>query len=138
MEQSSIVETHATHFEIPTNPVYDSKEVILVGDSKWNDIPAYKFFRGNTLQAEISNMVVRLVHHVAEDERETDGAVHWISISPKLRKACQKAGGQKFSDTDWLQHIYEASNKMRFQYCMNSKKILLYIRSIQGPTGGYL
>ena len=25
---------------------------------------------------------------------------------------------------------------MRFQYCMNSKKSLLYIRAIQGHTGG--
>ena len=83
------------------------------------------FSEETPLQAEISNMVVRLVHHIAEDERETDGAVHWISMSPKLRKACQKAGGQKFSDTDWLQHIHEASNKMRFQYCMNSKKSLV-------------
>ena len=33
-------------------------------------------------------------------------------------------------------HIYEGSNKMRFQYCMNSKKSLLYIRAIQGHTGG--
>ena len=50
MGQSSIVETHATQFEIPTNPVFESKEIILVGDSKWNDILAYKFFRGDTLR----------------------------------------------------------------------------------------
>ena len=123
MEQSSIVETHAMQFKVLTNLVYDSKEVILVGDSKWNDIPACKFLRGNTLQAEISKLVTRLVRHFAKDERESGGPVHWNSMGPKLRKACQKAGGQKSSDTDWLQHIYEASNKMRFQYCMNSKKI---------------
>ena len=35
-------------------------------------------------------------------------------------------------------HIYEGSNKMRFQHCMNSKKSLLYIRAIQGNTGGNL
>ena len=34
MEQSRIQETHATHSEIPTNPVYISKEVIPVGERK--------------------------------------------------------------------------------------------------------
>ena len=33
VEQSNIKETHATEFEIPTNPVYYSEEVILVGES---------------------------------------------------------------------------------------------------------
>ena len=57
-------------------------------------------------------------------------------MGPKLRKAFQKAGGRKFSDSDWLQYIYEGSNKTRFQYCKNSKNVLLYIRAIQGHTGG--
>ena len=30
----------------------------------------------------------------------------------------------------------EGSNKMRFKYCMNSQNSLLYIRVIQGHTGG--
>ena len=34
MEQSRIEETHASQFEIPTTPVYHSKEVILVGERK--------------------------------------------------------------------------------------------------------
>ena len=106
MEQSSIEETHATQFEIQTR--------------KWDDIPGYKFFNGDSLQAEISKLV--MVRHYDQDERETDGAVHWNSMVPKLRKPFQKSGGRKFSDTDWLQHIYEGSNTMRFQYCMNSKK----------------
>ena len=44
MKQSSIEETHATQFEIQTNPVYYSKDVLLVDERKWNDILAYKFF----------------------------------------------------------------------------------------------
>ena len=51
MEQSSIEETHATQFEIQTNPVYYSKEVFLIEERKWHDILAYQFFEGNTLQA---------------------------------------------------------------------------------------
>ena len=64
---------------------------------------------------------MRFVRHYDQDERETDGAAHWNSVGPKLRKAFQKFGGRKFSDTVWLQHICEGSNKMRFQYCMNSQ-----------------
>ena len=138
MEKSSIQDIHATQFEIQTNPVYHSKEVIPTEDRTWNDIPAFKFSRGNTLQAEISKLVMRLVRHFDQEERETDGGVHWHSMGPKLRKAFQKAGGRKFSDTDWLQHIYEGSNQMRFQYCMSSENFSLYIRAIQGHTGGNL
>ena len=35
-----------------------------------------------------------LVRHYDQNERETDGAVHWNSMVPKLRKAFQKFGGR--------------------------------------------
>ena len=57
---------------------------------------------------------------------------------PKLRKAFQKAGGRKFSDSDWPQHHYKGSHKTRFQYCKNSRDVLLYIGAMQGHTGGIL
>ena len=53
-------------------------------------------------------------------------------MGPKLRQAFQKVGGHKFSDSDGLQHIYKGSNTTRFQY----QYVLLYIRPIQGNTGG--
>ena len=81
---------------------------------------------------------MRLVRHYDQDERETDGAVQWNSMGPKLREACQKVGGQKFSDSDWLKYIYEGSNKTRSQYCMTSRNLFLYMRAIQGHTGGNL
>ena len=109
MEQSRIEEIHATQCEIQTNPVYHSKEVILVGERKWNDILACESFKGDCLQAEISKLVMRLVRRYDQDERETAGAVHCNSMGPKLRKEFQKSG---------VQHIYEGSNKMRFQYSM--------------------
>ena len=92
---------NATQFEIQTNPVYCSKEVIPVEERKWNDVLAYKKFKGNTLQAEITKLVMRSGRRYDQDERETDGAVHWNSMGLKLRRAFQKAGGQKFSDSDW-------------------------------------
>ena len=53
-----------------------------------------------TLSAEISKLVMRLVRHYDQDERETDGAVHLNSMGPKLQKAFQKFGGREFSDPD--------------------------------------
>ena len=55
-------------------------------------------------------------------ERESDGAVHWKSMSSKLRYAFPKDGGD--------------SSKTRFEFCKNSCNDLLYIRAIQGRTGG--
>ena len=130
LEKSRIGETHATQFENLTNPVYYSKIVILVGESKCNYALHCKSLKQNSLQAEIPKLVMRLVRRYDQDERQTNGAVHWNSLVTKLRKAFQKSEGRKFSDTHWLQHIYEGSNKMRFQYCMNSKKSLFHIRAI--------
>ena len=81
---------------------------------------------------------MKVRRHNDQNDRETDGAVHWNFMGPKLRKAFQKSGGRQFSDTDWLQHIYDGSNKMRFQYCTTSENFLLFIRAIQGHTGGNL
>ena len=54
-QPSSIEETHAKQLKIQTNQVYNySEEVILVGERKWNDIPACQQFRGNTFEAEVS------------------------------------------------------------------------------------
>ena len=111
-----IGETHAKQLKIQTNPVDNhSEEVILTEEGKWNDILACQHFRGHTFEPEVSQLVMRLARHCDQDEREADGAVHWKSMGPKLRKAFQKAGGHKFSDSDWFQHIHKkGSNKTRF------------------------
>ena len=134
---SGIEETHAKQWEIQTNPVYNcSEEDLLFEERMWNDILACQQFRIHTFEAEVSKLVMRLVRHFDQHERETDGAVHWNSTGPKLRKAFQKTRGQKFSDSDSLQHSYKGSNNTRFQYCKNSRDVLLYIRALQGHTGG--
>ena len=134
---SSTEETHAKQLKIQTNPVYThSEEVILVEERRWTDILACQQFRGHTVEAEVSKLVMRLVRRYDQHERGTDGAIHWKSMGPKPRRAFQKAGGQKFSDADWIQHIHKGSNKAGFQYRKNSRDVLLHIRAIQGHTGG--
>ena len=82
-------------------------------------LPTY-IFREHTFEVEVSKLVMRLVRRYDQDERETDGAVHWKSMGPKLRKAFQKAG----------------SNKTGFQYCKNFRDVLLYLRASHRHTGG--
>ena len=53
-----------------------------------------------TFEAEVSKLVMRLVRLHGQHESDTDGAVHWKSMRPKLRKAFQKARGQKIEDSD--------------------------------------
>ena len=60
----------------------------------------------------------------------------WVQ---NCEKRFGKAAGQKFSDSDWLQHIYKGSNKTRFQYCKkNPTDVLLYILVLFKDTGGNL
>ena len=131
LEQSRIEETRATQSKTSMVPVYYSKEVISVGERKWNDVPACESFKRDSLSAEISKLVMRFIHHYDQDERETDAAIHWNSIVPKLRKAFRSSAGQEFSNKVWRQHIHEGNTKI-------SKNSLLYFRAIQKHTGGNL
>ena len=124
VNQFRIEETHATQFEIQTNLVCYSKEVILVGEMKWNDILAYNSFIGDSL--------------IKMNEKLTALFIG-IRCVPNCEKHFTRPEGENSrTQIGFNTHIYEGSNKMRFQYCMNSKKSLLYIRTIQGHAGGNL
>ena len=71
-----------------------------------------------------------------QEERGSDGAMHLDTVHLKLMREFSGRGGRNFSDRDWLQKIYDRSNKTRFEYCLNSKDSLIYIRAVQGHTGG--
>ena len=50
----SIEEPHAKQLKIQTTTVYNySAEVISIDERKWNDIPAYQYFKGHTFEAEV-------------------------------------------------------------------------------------
>ena len=55
-----------------------------------------------SLSTPISKLVMRLVHHQHQDERETDGAVHWNTMNPKLMRAFGDRGAREISAKDWL------------------------------------
>ena len=99
---SSIEETHAMQFEIQTNPVCNCSgtEMTFLPTNISEDI---------LFEAE----VLKIGHEIPydQDERGTDGAVHWNSMGPKQWEAFHKAGGQKLSNADWLQYIHEATKR---------------------------
>ena len=78
-----------------SDPVYYSKEGIPVGEGKWNDILACESFKGDSLSAEISKLVMRLVCRCDQDERETDGAVHWEFYGSKTAESISEVGRAK-------------------------------------------
>ena len=51
-----------------------------------------------------------------ENGQAIDGAVRWNTMGPKLLRAFGHQGARNFSENDWLKHIHEGSNKMRFEY----------------------
>ena len=78
------------------------------------------------------------MRHYDQEERETDGAVHWDTMNSKWLRAFEYQGARNFLEKEWPHDVYEGSNKTRFDYCVNSKNSLMYIRAIQGHTGGNL
>ena len=81
-------------------------------------------------------MVTRLVRHHDQEERQSEAAVRWDTIRPKVLKAFAKQGARDFSEEDWLRLIHEGSSKTRFEHCEDSKNSLAYFRALQGHSGG--
>ena len=65
------------------------------------------------------------------EDRETDGAVHWKSMGPKLRYAFQKEGGYTLSDSQWLE-------KEAIKRCFNIARIPMTFSCLFAPFKGTL
>ena len=58
------------------------------------------------------------------------------TIRPKLLRGFRKDGAEEFTESEWMDHIYKGSNKVRFESCETYLGSLAYIRAIQGHSGG--
>ena len=105
LSQTALGATRAKLSRILSAPVCCTKETTRTSDKEWKIVPAYPSLKGRTLSAAISKLVMRLVRHYDEEERESDGAVHWDTIHPKLLRAFGHQGARDFSEKNWLQHI---------------------------------
>ena len=83
----STEETHVkqptTHSRFQYNP---SEDFIPITERKWIDTTANEYCKKCTLETSISKLVIKLVGHVDLQERESDGAVNWKTMGPKLRR----------------------------------------------------
>ena len=117
---------------------YPSKEFIQMDKRKWNDIPVCGIIERNPLEWKITKRITNLVRHRDIDHREIDGAVHWSSLCPKLRREFESEGARTSSDSQLLGCIHRGSNKPRFKKRVNSNNSLLYVRALQGHSAGEL
>ena len=62
-------------------------------------------------EAQVLKFVSKLVRHENSRERDTEGAIHWNSKSPKLQSGLQRDGGINFTDKDWIRFIWKGCNK---------------------------
>ena len=65
------------------------------------------------------SMFVMILRHCDQEERDSDGAMHWDLIQSRLFEEFGSRVGQNYYQQDWLQAIHEGSNKTRFEYCKN-------------------
>ena len=72
-----------------------------------------------------------MVRHLDEDERETDGAMHWnvklLVLKGRFRSQLEK----ECTDENWLHCLYLGRIKARFEICKDENEELRYIRAIQ-------
>ena len=66
-----VEETHTKQLKIQTHPVYNcSEEGIPIEEGKWKDILVGQQLRGNTIEAEVSKLVMRLVRHYDKHKKK--------------------------------------------------------------------
>ena len=90
-DHRSTEQTHArqptTHSRFKYNP---SEHYIPISERNWICITSNEYCKKYTQETCISKLVMKLVGHVGIQEQESDGAVLWKSMDPKLRHAFRR------------------------------------------------
>ena len=134
-EPSSTRETRAGQFRTLPAPICFTKEIIPLKEMNWKSILANEPYKYRSLSAAISKMVMRLLRHSDQDERDIDGAVRWNNVSPKLLRAFGHQEHEIFPQKIKFKHSHEGSDETRFEYGESSRNSLVFLRAIQGHTG---
>ena len=66
-----------------------------------------------------SRMTSKMVRHFDQEELQTDAAVYWDWLKSVLVKGFRRNGAENFSYSEWIVHIQQERNKVRFRYCEN-------------------
>ena len=101
---------------------------------EWIDVEPGKYDKSCF---EVSKKMIRLLRHDPSVLREEDGAVEFRILAPMFRS--EFTSSQHWSIRTWLNYLQKREGpKNRFQYCVDpySADTILYLRAIQGHSGG--
>ena len=84
-----------------------SDDYIPIHERKWRDIIANEHSHSYKWETQISKAVSKLVRHECRDI-ETDGAMHWKVILPKLVIAFRS---REITDRDGINYIWKGNSK---------------------------
>ena len=105
-------------------------------ERKWIDVDPGKFCQGCF---EVSKFMIRLLRHDDTVHREDDGAVRFHDQAELFKS--RFAGTSQWPIEAWTTFLTKGGGpKKRFRYCLNpnSSEHFLYLRAIQGHSGGNL
>ena len=122
MEQSGIKETHAPQFEIQTNPLYHSKKVFLLKKRSGMTFLPTSFSKETLFTPKSPNWswdwYVVLIN-MKEKLTALFSGILWVQ---NYEKRSRKIQGTNSRTQSGCNTFVKGSNKMRFQYCMNSRR----------------
>ena len=77
--------------------------------------------------------MTRILRHQGHN-RESDGAIEWRRL---LFMLCRDhLNAPKWTNQMWRDYLQRGSDKKKIQYCLDSNGFILYMRAIQGHSGG--
>ena len=107
---------------------------IPMSERKWIDIePGVSSISA----CEVSKKVINILRHNQKVQREDDGAVQWWIIKDSIQDQFPKT--PSWSDSHWIACLAAGGGaKRNYQYCTDISGTIVYLRALQGHSGGNL
>ena len=107
---------------------------IPLREKRWIDIEPSK---QDLDSYDLSKKVISLLQHNQTLQREEDGAIEFCKIKFHLRNHHSQI--QNWSDDRWKACLAAGGgSKRRYQYCSDNLGTIIYLRALQGHSGGNL
>ena len=112
-------------------PARSSTRTMLVGERTWTDVEPGEH---SLSDYDISKKLIHLLRHNKQVHREGDGAIEFWRIKDYLQKHFTHC--LHWSDCKWKKSMAGGGgNKKRYQHCIDSSGVILYLRALQGHSG---
>ena len=108
---------------------------VPIDQRKWNDIPAVNNVIKGAASWRVSKIMTKMSRHHGH-LREDAWAIDWNSLLPKFCRDLEKENSGRWSNKEWLCLLQQGSDKKRFQCCLDSDGLVIYLCAIQGHSGG--